>query len=115
MKRLQWIALGTTLTAIGVAAIAARPARLATLRVSAITPGSPPIAHVALTYQPGSRPVSLIIDITNARGSGSITLNGQVLYCAVPLSTIRTEQQFIATTAYYRTIGNTVCIEQQFE
>jgi hypothetical protein len=115
MNRLQWIALGTTLTAIGVAAIAARPARLATLRVSAITPGSPPIAHVALTYQPGTRPSSLVIDITNDSGSGSITMNGQTLYCAVPLSTIRTEQQLIATTAYYRTIGSTVCIVQQFD
>jgi hypothetical protein len=115
MNRLQWIALGTTLAAIGVAAIAARPARLATLRVSAITPGSPPIAHVALTYQPGTRPVSLIIDITNHSGSGSITLSGQTFYCAVPLSTIHTEQQQIATTAYYRTIGRTVCIVQQFD
>jgi hypothetical protein len=84
------------------------------MRVTAITPGTPQIAHVALSYSPGIRPVGLIIDVKTESGSGSITLDGLTLYCDILLHASGSGQQQIATTAFYRSIGVTTQRTQQF-
>ncbi|MDZ4721432.1 MAG: hypothetical protein SH847_23465 [Roseiflexaceae bacterium] len=114
MNRLQRIALGATAVAIGLAAISTRTARLASVRITAIRPGTPSMAHIALTYSPGMRPVSVVIDITTESGSGSVTLDGLTLYCDIPLSASGSGPQQIATTAFYRSIGFTTQRMQQF-
>jgi hypothetical protein len=86
----------------------ARPAPIASARVTAVTPGSPPVAHVALSYAPGARPVSVIIDVAGQGCAGSATLDGLTLYADLPLVGQLTEPLHVHTAAVYRILGLTI-------
>jgi hypothetical protein len=63
-----------------------RRARVAA-RITAITPGVPPIAYIALQYSAGRRPATVIVDIIGAAGRlGSATVNGRRLLVETPLA-----------------------------
>lgn len=115
MNRLQQIALSATMAVIAGVALIQRPARLASVRLTAITPAPQPIAHIALTYSAGTRPVSLVLDLTTPAGSGSVTLDGVTLFCDIPLIASQNGPQRIVATVWHRSLGRTTPIMQQFD
>ncbi|HMO59803.1 MAG TPA: hypothetical protein PKA05_15535 [Roseiflexaceae bacterium] len=55
--------------------------------VTAVTPGSPAVAHVALHYGLGRLPASLVIDVGSAAGRlGSATVEGGRRLIDIPLN-----------------------------
>jgi hypothetical protein len=113
MKRLLWSA-GLALLA-GVAALAFRPARMLVARVTAITPGSPPVASVALAYSSGLAPASVIVDVLDGLGAGgSATVAGTQLFLEVPLIGALSGDLHVTTTATYRLLGVPITLVREF-
>lgn len=106
-----------SLAALGVAGWVvwrARPAKLERIRITSITPGDPPVAHVAIVYGSGARPISTIIEIQSPHATGSATVNGITLFAAIPLDGSPDGPFEVQATAYYRPYGFTQEIRQQF-
>src|SRR5262245_3470879 len=101
MKRvLLWIG-GLALLG-GVAARWLRPARITSAKVTAITPGTPPTASVALTYSTGALPLRMVVDVADtAGGGGSATVDGDQLFLAIPLIGTPARDYRVITTATY--------------
>lgn len=86
MKLLRPLAVGSALAlAAMISASQLRRSSLHDARLTAVTPGDPPIAHVALDYGPGSRPQAVIVDVFCAEGSGSATIDGIGRFLEIPL------------------------------
>lgn len=92
----------------------ARPARLERVQITAITPGDPPVAHLAIAYGPGARPICTIIEIQSPHATGSATVNGITLFAAIPLDGSPDGPFAIQATGYYRAYGFTQEIRRQF-
>jgi hypothetical protein len=96
-------------------ALVTRPARLLNARVTAVTPGVPPIASVALTYGFGAAPVSVIVDVLGRDGSGgSATIEGGQVFQEVPINGALDGEYRITTTAFYRILGKLRIDVRQF-
>jgi hypothetical protein len=91
-----------------------RPARLISARVSAISPGNPPIAHLNVNYAAGTLPVSMIAELGNPTAGGSVTLDGVTRYADIPLYGQPTQTFVVHTTAIYRRLGHTISIQRSF-
>jgi hypothetical protein len=112
-RRFFWSA-GLALLA-GAAALAFRPARLLAARVTAITPGSPPLANIALAYGPGLAPASVIVDVLDRAGNGgSATVDGAQLFLELPLSSALSGDPRITTTATYLLLGMPLTVVREF-
>lgn len=91
---------------LGGLALQTRPARLRSARVTAVTPGTPPIASVALTYGSGTAPVSVIVDVRGRDGNGgSATIDGQQRFVELPLVRAPQSGYAVVATAFYRVFG----------
>ena len=108
------LAIGISVAIIAWAVRQSRPAQLIDARVTAITPGSTTIAHLALIYGPGMRPISIIIDVTGADCTGSITLDGVTLYADIPLIGTANGPLRVATTITQQRYGIVSRQTQQF-
>jgi hypothetical protein len=92
-----------------------RPAFLLGAKVTAITPGDPPTASVALTYGAGLAPASVIVDVCNRDGSGgSATVEGRQIFLEVPLVGATDADYRIMTTATYRMLGRPRTVVREF-
>lgn len=101
--------------AIGGALFVERPARIRDAQVTDVSGTTPPIAHIALTYGPGKAPISLIIDIYCADGSGgSATITNQQRFVEVPIHGTLKGEYCITTTATYRILGRAYTIRHVF-
>src|SRR5262245_10163886 len=97
-RRLLWSAGLAALA--GAVALALRPARLLAAKVTAITPGSPPVANVMLAYGPGLAPASVIVDVLERDGNGgSATIDGTQLFLEIPLSGALSSSYSVTATA----------------
>ncbi len=86
MKLLKPLALGGALAlAASIGASQLRRTTLHDARLTSVTPGEPPIAHVALDYGPGPRPQAVIVDVFCAEGTGSATIDGIGRFFEIPL------------------------------
>ena len=93
----------------------ARPARLLSARVTAITPGDPAIASVVLHYSAGMLPARLIVDLAARDGSGgSATVDGDQVLLEVPIDSPTADQYSVAITASYRVFGTTRTVVRKF-
>jgi hypothetical protein len=113
MKLLRPIAVTAAIAGAAWMFVQARPAVLRSVRVTAWThrSGLPALAHLAIDYAPGLRPINLICHVHTAEYSGSITLDGLTLYADLPLErapTIPAPNWSIQTIAYYRILGRTI-------
>jgi hypothetical protein len=114
MKRLLLWCGGLALLA-GVVARWVRPARLASARMTAITPGAPPTANVALTYRAGAMPASVIVDVVDEQGNGgSATVDGDQMFIDVPLSGAPSGSYRVTATATYMVLGRPLTVMRQF-
>jgi hypothetical protein len=114
MKRLFLWCGGLALLA-GVAARWVRPARLASARVTAITPAAPPAASVALTYGLGAMPARVIVDVADeVGGGGSATVEGDQLFLDVPLIGEPSRDYRVTATATYRVLGRPFTVVREF-
>ena len=92
-----------------------RPAFLLGAKVTAVTPGDPPIASIALTYGAGLAPASVIVDLRNRDGSGgSATVEGRQMFLEVPLAGATDADYRITTTATYRVLGRPRTVLREF-
>jgi len=92
-----------------------RPAFLLGAKVTAVTPGDPPIASIALTYGAGLAPASVIVDLRNRDGSGgSATVEGRQMFLEVPLIGATDADYRITTTATYRVLGRPRTVLREF-
>ena len=92
-----------------------RPAFLLGAKVTAVTPGEPPTASVALTYGAGLAPASVIVDLRNRDGSGgSATVEGRQIFLEVPLAGATDADYHIVTTATYRVLGRPRTVVREF-
>jgi hypothetical protein len=99
----------------GAAAQWLRPAGLTSARVTAITPGAPPTASVALTYSVGALPARLIVDVADgAGGGGSATIDGDQLFLDIPLIGTPSREYHIKATATYRVLGRSFTVVREF-
>jgi hypothetical protein len=90
----------------GVLAYLARPARLISARVTAVVPGTPALASVALRYGLGLPPASVIVDLQGRDGhAGSATIDGQQLLIEIPLASPPHASYHVTATATYRVLG----------
>ncbi|GAB4109527.1 MAG: hypothetical protein Fur005_18840 [Roseiflexaceae bacterium] len=113
MKSLRPIAVSAAIAGVAWMLAQARPAVLRSVRVTAWTQPSdrPAVAHLAIDYAPGLRPINLICHVHAAEYLGSITLDGLTLYADLPLEqapTTPTPTWSIETIAYYRILGRTI-------
>ena len=114
MKRLFLWCCGLALLA-GMVARWVRPAPLTLARVTAITPGDPPAASVALTYGIGAMPARLIIDVADdAGGGGSATVDGAQLFLDVPLIGPPSHEYRVTATVTYRVLGRPFTAVREF-
>jgi hypothetical protein len=114
MKRLLLWCGGLALLG-GLATRWLRPARLTSANVTAITPGAPPTASVALAYSAGALPVRMIVDVADtAGGGGSATVDGDQLFLDVPLIGTPSRDYRVTTTATYRVLGHPFTIVREF-
>jgi hypothetical protein len=114
MNLLKLTALGALAGAIGWAIVQSRPAGVASARVTTITLGNPSVAHLALTYHMGGRPISQILTLTSGAATGSTTLNGLALYADVPLYGQPEGPWAISCTGVYRDFGFNQVVRQEF-
>ncbi|HEY3230178.1 MAG TPA: hypothetical protein VGJ87_13230 [Roseiflexaceae bacterium] len=92
-----------------------RPAILLSAKVTAVTPGDPPIASVALAYGAGLAPASVIVDLRDRDGSGgSATVEGQQMLLEVPLLGATDADYRIMTTVTYRVLGRPRTVVREF-
>lgn len=101
--KLLW--LGGALALLGVALWHGRPARLRSVGLVAVLPGTPPRARLALDYGVGARPRSVILDVEGPRGSGSATVEGDQAIVEVPISGEIDAHCRITATTGYRVLG----------
>jgi hypothetical protein len=114
MKRLLLWCGGLALLA-WVVARGVRPARLTSAKVTAITPGGPPTASVALTYGAGVIPARVIVDVADEAGSGgSATVDGEQMFLDVPLTGAPSGSYRVTTTATYRLLGRPLTVVREF-
>ena len=111
VRRFAWAAIAGLLAVLG---WQSRPVALHDARVTAVTPGNPPLAHVAILYASGARPVSTIISVESATCTGSATIAGITMYVDIPLVGTPTTPLVVTTHAVYRSFGRTFTIEQRF-
>ena len=84
-------------------------------RVTAITPGDPPAASVALSYGVGAMPARLIVDLADNTGSaGSATVDGDRRFLDVLLSGAPSRAYKITVTATYRVLGRLFTVVREF-
>ncbi|HWQ13707.1 MAG TPA: hypothetical protein VNL77_12960 [Roseiflexaceae bacterium] len=100
------LSLLAALALLALMAWRSRPARVVSARVTALAPGAPPLAHVALAYGAGARPVSTVVDVLGADGEslGSATVEGHRLLLEVPLSGASHAYR-VRVTAMHRRVG----------
>jgi hypothetical protein len=92
-----------------------RPAVLLSARVTAVTPGDPAIASVALAYSAGLAPASVIVDLRDRDGScGSATVEGRQMLLEVPLLGATDMDYRIMTTVTYRVLGRPRTVVREF-
>ncbi len=115
MTRIQRMAIAGILGMLFWLGWRARPVGIQYARVTAVSPGSPPVAHVAVSYAAGARPVSTIVHVQSADCTGSATIAGITMYVDIPLIGIPSSPLVVDTTAIYRSFGRTLIVEQRFE
>jgi hypothetical protein len=114
MKRLLLWCSGLALLA-GAVIRWIRPARLTLARVTAVTPGAPPTASVALTYSLGAMPARVIVDVANDAGDGgSATVDGEQLFLDVPLIGAPSHNYHVTATISYRLLGRLFTVVREF-
>jgi hypothetical protein len=92
-----------------------RPARLTSARVTAITPGDPPSASVALTYSVGAMPAHVIVDVADeARNGGSATVDGDQMFIDIPLIGAPLGSYRVTATATYLVLGRPLTVVREF-
>lgn len=96
------------------ALVRARPARLLSARVTALSAGEVPLASVALAYSPGTRPVSVIIDVEGQQSTGSATIDGEQLFVTIPLIGRARDGYHIRATVAHRMLGRVRINTQEF-
>jgi hypothetical protein len=112
----------SNLVGVGLAAVIGfglwrmRPARIHSARITDITPGAPPFAHITLAYGQGARPISVIVDVCgqNSEG-GSAMLAGERQYVEIPLHGAVDGRYSLVVTATYRILGRSYIARQSFE
>lgn len=78
--------------------------------------GRAPIAHIALAYGQGARPISVIIDVCGQNGEGgSATLAGERQYAEIPLHGAVDGRYHLIVTATYRILGRSHTVAQAFD
>jgi hypothetical protein len=92
-----------------------RPARLLIARVTAVSPGTPWVAHVMLNYQPGALPISTVVSLESATARGSITVGGLTRYADVLIDGEPTTPFIVHTLVVHRRYGRTIEMKQSFE
>ena len=115
MSTFQRLAMAVVVGVVAWVGWRACPRGLQHARVTAISPGDPPIAHVAVSYAPGARPVSLVVNILGASCTGSVTITGITMFADIPLIGAPVARLTIGTTAIYRSFGRMLSVEQRFE
>jgi hypothetical protein len=113
-RLLKPLALGTLAAVLAWLIVRSRPAPIASARITAITPGAVPIAHLALRYHNGARPIGVTCSVRIGDATGSTTLNGMTLYADVPLYGHPSGPWTISCMAAYRSRGWTELRSQQF-
>ena len=92
-----------------------RPAQITSAKVTAITPGAPPTASVALAFSAGALPLRMIVDVADtAGGGGSATVDGDQLFLDIPLIGTPARDYRVTTTATYRVLGRPHTVVRQF-
>lgn len=115
MRTKRYLVWGGALAMLGAAAIA-RPARLVSARLSALTPGAPPTANITLVYGSGALPVSVIVDVYDRNGGGgSATIPGAQLFVEIPISGNLAGDYRLTVTATYRLMGRPWTRVREFE
>jgi hypothetical protein len=90
----------------GVLAYFTRPARLRSASVTAVAPGTPPVASVALRYGHGLPPISVIVDIQGRGGNGgSATIDGLQRFVEIPIAGPPDDSYHVTATATYQLLG----------
>lgn len=102
---LYYVAWVAALACLALIARRARPARLRSAQVTAVLPGDPPVASVALAYGGGLPPISAIIDVRGRAGGGSATVEGQQRFVELPLAGPPEPAYDVSVTTYYRVLG----------
>lgn len=106
MNKFRPLAFGAAIAlAATISATQLRRTILHDARVTAVTPGEPAIAHVALDYGPGPRPQAVIIDVFCAEGVGSATIDGIGRFIDIPLINTVNERRLIQVTILDRRLG----------
>lgn len=79
----------------------ARPARVSLAHVTAVAPGSSPLAHVSLVYGGGLRPASVIVEVIgDEHVLGSTTVAGERQLLEIALAGDATSYRVAVTTAH---------------
>jgi hypothetical protein len=106
---------GGTLALVAIAARALRPAPLLAATITAITPGQPPTASVALRYGVGALPARVIVDVADRSGNGgSATIDGQQMLLEIPIVGAIREGCRVTTTTTYRILGRLYTVVHEF-
>lgn len=106
MKLLRPLAIGAALAlAATISVTQLRRTRLHDARLTSVTPGHPPIAHVALDYGPGARPQAVIVDVFCAEGTGSATIDGIGRFLEIPLISSDDTRRQLQVTILDRQLG----------
>ncbi len=106
MRTKRYLFWGSALALLGGVGALLRPATLRGAKVTALTPGTPPTASVALSYGAGVLPVSVIVDVYDQNGDGgSATIAGDQLFVEVPIIGSFGGEYRLTTTATYRLLG----------
>jgi hypothetical protein len=97
---------GAALALAGSLGYVVRRAIIRTAEVTALNGSTPCSAGLAWSYGPGTRPLSVIIDLVAGSGSsGSITTDGEATSGEIPLPEAFSGPYTITTTATYRILG----------
>ena len=108
------LVLGALLTVVVGAIARLHPAKISSAKVTSVSPSNPPIANIALLYNTGARPVSVIVDIFLEHGCGSATIGGDQLFVDIPLVRSPSIHRHLVTTATYNMLGKWYTVVQEF-
>ncbi len=90
----------------GLLAYVVRPARLRSASVTAVAPGTPPVASIALRYDHGLPPISVIVDVQGRSGNGgSTTIDGLQRFVEIPIAGPPDNSYRVTATATYQLLG----------
>jgi hypothetical protein len=101
------LAAGLGLIAVGwLAQVALRPAQVRAVEISRVSGVGPARICLRWSYEPGVRPISLIIDVVGPGAqSGSLTIGGQATSGEIALADAPSGPYQLTATATYRIVG----------